>query len=105
MERRPDFRIETPEPVKITPLEKEGGWCGQFIATSDDEVKVQLNENLEVGSLLKLETRDIWMLAEAVRCQPSDEGFRADLTLLNWINKAELRSLSWEYEVVAPQPV
>ena len=95
---RPDFALEAREPVMITPFEREDVWAGQFVGSSHDDVKVQLNEDLEVGSLLKLERGDVWMLAEVVRCQQSTDGFCADLALLNWINKSELKRLVWGSE-------
>ena len=93
MERRPDFRLETPEPVMITPFESGVVQSGQLLASSGDDVQLQLDEVLAVGSLLKLETGETWMLAEVMDCQQSPDGFRAGLTLLNWINKSELRRI------------
>jgi len=75
----------------IAPFSAGGAWQGQFVASSCDEVKVQLDEDLEIGSILKLETSDIWILGEVVRSQPSSDGFCADLTVLNWIGKSELK--------------
>lgn len=82
----------------ITPLQKQDVCPGELVASSDDDVKVQLTQSLEVGSILKLETGDIWMMAEVASCEPAEHGFSADLILLNWINKAELKSLLWEGE-------
>jgi len=54
---------------------------------------LQLDEVLEIGSLLKLDTGEVWMLAEVMDCEANPDGFRVDLMVLNWINKAELRLL------------
>ena len=93
MERRPDFRLETPEPATITPFESGVVRSGQLVASSCDDVHLQLDEVLEIGSLLKLDTGEVWMLAKVMDCKANPGGFRVDLTLLNWINKAEMRLL------------
>ncbi len=95
MDRQSRFQLVAPAPVTITPMRTEGTCLGQVLASSHDEVKVQLDEDLEVGSTLRLETSVIWMLAEVVRCEPSREGFCADLMVLNWNSKSELKRL-WE---------
>jgi hypothetical protein len=102
MERRPGAPVEDHKPVTITPFEKEGICHGHLVTSYQDYAKAQSEEGLRIGSILQLETRDIWMLAKVVRCQPDGDGFCADLTLLNSVNKSELSASSGKRDLRWP---
>src|ERR1700748_482783 len=94
MEPRTDLRINSGAPVAITLLKKaDGNWSGEFVNANGSEATIRLDAGLEVGSLLKLETGEEWMLAEVSYCESTGSGYQAQLTLVEWISKIELRRL------------
>lgn len=107
MEPRRELRIELDEPVAITNLNRgDGRWSGRFVDLSGDGMRIKLDSDLEVGSLLKLETGDDLMVAE-VRESESDGGeYCASLSLLEWMDKSELERLIREAVLgtAAPMP-
>src|SRR5438067_2479764 len=94
MEHRVDFALEAGTQVSITPFEKDAGWTGEVISFCDDKLSVELGAVLEIGGIVKLETREVWILADTDECQPYGGRFRADLKFLSWISKADLKRIS-----------
>ena len=93
MERH-EFSIESEEPILITLLgQAEGRWDAEFVGSAGDELAVRLEAELEVGTILKLETGDDLVLAEVSRCEPDGDLYRACLAVLESMGKSELDRL------------
>lgn len=105
MEKQPGTNVELNDPVTITILQSEDATLGaRFIDFSADHVNVRLNTGLEVGSLLKLEFADDLMITEVSHCEPDQGEFTAGLSILSWLEKAELQRLRREAVAgLAPQ--
>jgi hypothetical protein len=104
MEQRHELRIKSEETVAITHLNRgDDHWSGRFVDLSGDGIRIQLDSDLEVGSLLKLETEDDLMVAEVRQSESDGEGYRATMSLLEWMEKSELERLIRE-AVTGPVP-
>jgi hypothetical protein len=94
MEQRHELRIKSDEPVSITRLNRgDGRWSGRFVDLSDDGIRIKLDSDLEVGSLLKLETDDDLMVAEVRQSESEGAEYCTTLSVLDWMDKAELERL------------
>jgi hypothetical protein len=104
MERLPSFRIYLDERVAITLLQREDvSYVGRFIDWSHDVMRVKLDADLELGSLLTLEIGNDVMVAEVRHCESDGTGHCAGLFILEWIEKSELKRLLRE-AVADPVP-
>lgn len=104
MEQPSELRIELDEPVAITHLHRDDGhWSGRFVDLSADGMRIKLDSDLEVGSLLKLETGDELMVAEVRQSESDGAEYCATVSLLQWMEKSELERLIRE-AVAGPVP-
>ena len=78
-------------------------FTARFVDLSSEGVRIKLNADLEVGSLLRLDFGDDLMMTEVCRCEPDEGEFSAGLAILSWLEKSELKRLRREV-VAGPVP-
>jgi hypothetical protein len=104
MEQRSESRVGLDEPIMITPLRNDDAiFLGRFIDSSSEGMRIKLNADLEVGSLLRLEFGDDLMMTEVCHCEPDEGEYSAGLVILSWLEKSELKRLRRE-AVAGPTP-
>jgi hypothetical protein len=104
MRERPETRVGLDEPVTITALLNDDAiFTARFVDLSSEGVRVRLNTDLKVGSLLRLEFGDDVMMTEVCQCEPDEGEFSAALLILSWLEKSELKRLRRE-AVAGPAP-
>jgi hypothetical protein len=83
MERRSEPRVEANAPVIVTELGSQGrhpmGGMAQDI--SGCGMRLKLPQAIACGAPVRVETKDMLLLGEVVRCEPDGEGFRIGLTI------------------------
>ena len=81
-------------PVAVTSLDKNGGtFLTRVMNVMEDQIAIAVNASLNQGCLLTVETDNDWIMAEVRQCEPEAEGFRANLVVLESVNKLDLRKL------------
>ncbi len=104
MEQRRELRIERGQSVAITHLHSDDGrWSGRFVDSSSEGMRIKLDSELKVGSLLRLETGCDLMVAEVCQSESDGAEYCASLSLLEWMEKSELERLVRE-AVTGPPP-
>ena len=97
MEQRSKIRIKLNDPVLITALKRDGAiFIARFVDLSSESMRIKLDVDLEVGSLLRLELGDDLMMTEVSHCEPDAGEFRAGLFILSCLQKSELNRLRRE---------
>ncbi len=76
---------------------------GRFVALSSNGMNIKSSSDLEVGSLLRLEIGDDLMMTEVCHCEPDEGEYSAGLSILAWLEKAELKRLL--RETMGPEAV
>ena len=90
--------------MTITALHNDDAiFRARFVDLSSESVRIKLDADLEVGSLLRLEFGDDLMMTEVRDCEPDEGEYRAGLLILSWLGKAELKRLLRE-TVAGPMP-
>ncbi len=97
MKERSQSRAGLDEPVTITALHNDDAiFRARFVDLSSERVRIKLDADLEVGSLLRLEFGDDLMMTEVSNCEPDQGEFSAGLLILSWLGKSELKRLRRE---------
>jgi hypothetical protein len=83
MERRLERRLAANEPAVVTELDlrhpRPKG--GLIVELSGSSLTMKLPEAIAPGTPVKVETWNMLMLGEVVRCEPAGDGFRLALML------------------------
>jgi hypothetical protein len=97
MEQRSESHVKLNDPVMITALKRDDAiFIARFIDLSSEGMRIKLNVDLEVGSLLRLELGDDLMMTEVSHCEPDEGEFSAGLLILSTLEKSELKRLRRE---------
>jgi|SRR5271170_6316783 len=83
LERRSEPRLAANEPVVVTELGQpqlhpKGGL---IVEISGSNLTLKLPSAIPLGTPVKVETNDLLMLGEVMRCEPEGDGFRLGLQL------------------------
>jgi hypothetical protein len=82
MERRREPRVATKERVIVTELGPgRRPHVGLIVEVSGRSLTLKLVSAIACGVPVQVETTNILMLGEVMRCEPADDGFRLALTL------------------------
>jgi hypothetical protein len=82
MERRQEPRVAAKERVTVTELGPDRhAHVGLIVEVSERSLTMKLVTAIDLGTPVQVETTNILMLGEVLRCEPADEGFRIALTL------------------------
>jgi PilZ domain len=104
MKERSESPVEMNQPVMITALHNENAtFTARFVDLSSEGMRIKLNADLEVGSLLRLEFGEDLMMTEVCHCEPDEGEYSAGLSILSWLEKSELKRLRYE-AVAGPSP-
>lgn len=97
MEQRSESHVKLNDPVLITALKTDDAiFIARFVDLSSAGMRIKLNVDLEVGSLLRLELGDDLMMTEVSHCEPDEGEFSAGLFILSSLQKSELQRLRRE---------
>jgi hypothetical protein len=98
MERRRSPRVAAKERVTVTELGPDRqAHVGLIVENSENSLTMKLVTAIACGTPVEVETTNIRMLGEVLRCEPANEGFRIalefrhslkDLQALEMFNKA-----------------
>jgi hypothetical protein len=91
MEKRDEARTALNEPVIVTEVDPPGQppTGGVLKNISGSGMQVRLPHGIPRRSMVKVETKDMLMLGEVVRCEPDGDSFKVSLAL-----RHSLQSLS-----------
>jgi hypothetical protein len=83
MERRAERRVAANEPIVVAEvgqrrLHPKGGL---LVEISKSSLTIKLPEAIACGAAMEVETADMLMLGEVIRCDPDGDGFRVALML------------------------
>jgi hypothetical protein len=83
MEKRDEVRTALNEPVIVTEVDPPGQppTGGVLKNISGSGMQVRLPHGIARRSMVKIETKDMLMLGEVVRCEPDGDGFKVALAL------------------------
>jgi hypothetical protein len=83
MEKRDDVRTDLHEPVIVTEVDPPGQppTGGVLRNVSESGMQVRLPHGIARRSMVKVETRDMLMLGEVLRCEPDGDSFKVALAL------------------------
>jgi hypothetical protein len=83
MEKRNEVRTALNEPVIVTEVDPPGQppTGGVLKNISGSGMQVRLPHGFARRSLVKVETKDMLMLGEVIRCEPDGDGFKVALAL------------------------
>jgi hypothetical protein len=90
MEKRDEVRTALDEPVIVTEVDPPGQPTGAVLKNiSGSGMQVRLPHGIARRSMVKVETKDMLMLGEVIRCEPDGDSFKVALAL-----RHSLQSLS-----------
>jgi hypothetical protein len=82
LERRQEPRVAAKERVVVTELGPHGEpHVGLIVEASGKSLTLKLVSAIAHGTPVQVETENMLMLGEVVRCEPADDGFRLALAL------------------------
>jgi len=82
MEKREEVRTSLHEPVIVTEVDPPGQPTGGVLKNvSGSGMLVRLPHSISRRSMVKVETKDMLMLGEVLRCEPDGDSFKVALAL------------------------